>query len=309
MKITNIHNLPAPFVQAVMNDPYNKVGDFSVTEVINPTRMIVLARQHEDELVEDASERVWSILGQAAHVILERAAPDNLVTENRLAMMWLKPRNDLLSLSLEEAKELTGTLENGFILSGQSDLVHNGILTDYKVTSVWTHVFGSRIEEWSKQLSLYRLLYHLHGIDIEKARIIEIFRDWQKSKAARDLSYPQSAVYEISIQLMSIEDTKKFLHDKLGELHYYLNHDEEPPACTPDERWQQPSKWAVYKSSRHKRAFRVVESREEALTIAEKLEGAIIKERPSTPVRCLSYCPVAQFCSFYHSIKEEEGGG
>ena len=74
MKITNNHNLPQSVVSAVSNDPYDRGGsDYTCTELISPVRQVMLRHRHGDEITEDASDRVWSLLGQAVHHILERA--------------------------------------------------------------------------------------------------------------------------------------------------------------------------------------------------------------------------------------------
>ena len=72
VKITNKHGLPQALVNAVQNDPYDGgVADISVTRLIQPPQIGYLARGVE--LEEDVSERIWVLLGQAVHTILERA--------------------------------------------------------------------------------------------------------------------------------------------------------------------------------------------------------------------------------------------
>ena len=119
MKVTNHFNLPGPLINAIKG--FDKAykdsrGDtqISVTELISPPLIRRLKKEHWDEIEEDASERVWSILGSAVHSILEHAGSENDLTEERLF------------LEVDKVK-----------VSGQADLYEaNGTLSDYKITSV-----------------------------------------------------------------------------------------------------------------------------------------------------------------------------
>jgi hypothetical protein len=84
MRITNKLGLPSSIVRAVQNDPYTRgKADISVTGLIGPARKRQLEINHLDELEEDAAERLWALLGQIAHGLLERAET-TAVTEERL---------------------------------------------------------------------------------------------------------------------------------------------------------------------------------------------------------------------------------
>lgn len=84
MILTNALDLPAAIVNAVANDPYDRGNaDLSVSQLIAPPRKVELERLHADELTEDVSDRIWSLIGQSVHEILRRAETDAL-TEVRL---------------------------------------------------------------------------------------------------------------------------------------------------------------------------------------------------------------------------------
>ena len=59
--ITNKHGLPEALVRAVRNDPYTGGGDISVTKLIDSPQRRQLWRQHEADIEEDVSERIWSL--------------------------------------------------------------------------------------------------------------------------------------------------------------------------------------------------------------------------------------------------------
>ena len=83
--ITNNHGLPGPLVTAIRNDDYDRGdSDITVTELIAPPRQVALKRKHAGEITEDASDRIWSLVGQVGHAILERAGKDAHIVEKRL---------------------------------------------------------------------------------------------------------------------------------------------------------------------------------------------------------------------------------
>ena len=82
---TNHHNLPAALVAAVTNDAYRGGGDISVTKLIDAPQRRVLGLRHAADIRVDVSERIWALLGQAVHHILERAGTDTLVEQRLFA--------------------------------------------------------------------------------------------------------------------------------------------------------------------------------------------------------------------------------
>jgi len=75
--------------------------------------------------------------------------------------------------------------------------------------------------------------------------------------------------------------------------------DDEIPPCTPEERWDSPSKYAVMKNG-VKRAVRLFDIQEEADQLAtSKGAGHYVEVRKGESRRCRSYCLCRQFCNFY----------
>ena len=82
MKITNKFNLPEAIYEAVKNDGYTRGdSDISVTQLIDSPYIRELKNNHNSEIEEDATDRIWSLLGQAVHTILERADTEDLKEE------------------------------------------------------------------------------------------------------------------------------------------------------------------------------------------------------------------------------------
>src|SRR5437762_14151842 len=111
--ITNRLGLPQPIVDAVRNDPYTSGhSDITVTQLLRPARAVALEREHRDEIVEDAADRLWALCGQIGHAILERGSKQ-VLTERRFFAQIA-----------------------GWNVSGQADLIPPDMLIDYKFTSV-----------------------------------------------------------------------------------------------------------------------------------------------------------------------------
>ncbi len=149
--VTNVHGLPEALVRAVANDPYSNGGaDISVTTLIDAPQIRRLKKRHADAITVDVSERIWTLLGQAVHTILERAAlqSEGMVAETRLF-----------------------ATVKGWTLSGQFDVMalETGVLSDYKVTST---AKVTDLDKWTQQLNILRWLAHQNGEAVKSLEII-----------------------------------------------------------------------------------------------------------------------------------------
>jgi len=265
--ITNVHGLPQSIVAAVTADPYVGGGDISVTKLIDAPQIRTLMQKHKDEITTDVSERIWSLLGQAVHTILERAA---LRTEGMIA-------EDRLYATV-----------SGWQLSGQFDVMHmeTGVLSDYKVTTVYKL---QNIDGWTQQLNVLRWLAHQNSIPVNQLEIIAILRDWKKGEAERKPeSYPQTPIVRVEIPLWTLEEAEEFIIDRV-QLHQYAQSGR-PIHCTDEERWYTGTQYALMKDG-GKRALKLYDARPEDVP-----EGHYVQERPGEYRRCASYCEVRAFC-------------
>jgi hypothetical protein len=275
MILTNRLNLPSSIVNAVSRDPYTK-GDahISVTGLIGSARKRVLEVMHGDQLTEDVSDRIWSLMGQITHGILERADRE----------AWTEER-----LYIER---------HGWRISGQFDrvLLEQGLLQDYKLTSTYSVKDGAK-PEYEAQANLYALMLREHGYTIERAQIVAVLRDWQKSKALHDMAYPQAPVAVIDVNLWPVDLVESFILVRLkahGDAQHVL------PYCSPEERWERPAKFALVKEG-NKRATSLWDSYDEAekaLYVAQNGKPGTfrIDERPAEPIRCAQYCSARPVC-------------
>lgn len=243
----------------------------------------------------------------------------------------------LLSLLPEDRylieKRFKYSTKTGKIISGGIDLYDKETRTlhDYKFSSVWTWIYrnrpGNRTEEWTQQLNMYRLFLEQQGYSVDKICINLIMRDYSKSKARQDSSYPEP-VETIELPLLGLDVVEHLIENKVAELEKYnATKDDAIPPCTSHERWQQNDTYAVYKTG-NKTASKVEYSYAGAKAwmeteIAKLAEKDIVKgmdtaqamqraadifrieKRPGVPTRCIDYCAVCQFCNFYRDLPDK----
>jgi hypothetical protein len=286
--LTNRLGLPEPVARAVANDPYTKGdSDISVTQLIAPPYQRWLRERTEP--VEDVADRIWSLLGQATHNILERAWPVERPRETTIQEFYLKHR----FLREERVK----TEVNGWVVSGAFDAFENGILKDFKVTSVWS-VMGETKKEWEQQLNLLRLLLVGQGFTVDRLQIIAILRDWSKlqAKVKGAKEYPQLGVEVVDIPVWTIAETKAYLEERVR-----LHQSQQPEPCNDNERWKTENVYAVMKDGR-KTAVKLHASQEAADNHAGALgKGHNVILRPGEFRRCADYCNVVHACPIMKS--------
>ncbi len=273
MILTNKLNLPSPIVKAVTNDPYdNRKSDFTPSILLNPPRATALIKAHRDEITEDVSDKLWALMGQIGHTILERAGDKNIIERRFFAKVA------------------------SFTVSGQADLIlspNNVELCDYKFCSVWTAKDGVKTE-WTQQVNILKYLASEdeNPVTINKANIIAIFRDWSKPKARREKDYPQAQVQVMPVELWPLEKTEAFICERIAA---HLSAEKILPLCTDEERWHTADKWAVLKKG-NKRAHRLLDNETQANMMATQ-EGMIVEHRLGESKRCADYCKAFPFCS------------
>lgn len=287
MILTNHLNLPEQIVNAVKKDDYNNNGTYSATTLLKDPKEIILFNRHKDEITEDVSEHVYSLLGTSVHYILEKAEEgENQFKEERL---YYKFGDDTIS--------------------GKFDFydMEEEMLGDYKVTTVYKYLLGDN-EHYRFQLLTYAHLLRKNGFPCKGGRIYQIFRDWQRSKAKFDKSYPQKPVNVITFRFYDKDFTyiENEIQQRLANIHKYEDFaDDEIPICSKENRWATDDKFAVMKKGR-KSAMRVLNSKEEAEEWMKNNGGEFIQERPAESRKCVDYCSCCEFCNFW---RENYGQG
>ena len=299
MEFTNISNLPKVIERAVANDPYDSSGsDISTTRLIAPPRIRVLEKNNFDLIKEDVSDRIFSLLGQSVHHIIERAKQKTDIAERRLFY-----KDDAIT--------------NGWTLSGAFDLLtRQGNLIDFKVTSAWSALDAvtNGKDEWEQQLNVLdflcrkkqkELLRYKKEIKVKSLSIMAILRDWSKMRVMQSDNYPRKQVVMIPIRRWTEEEQENYVRTRI-KLHQDAETTNNLPICSAKERWRKEDTYAVMKDGR-KTAWRVFNTKEEAVQflLSQKMiegKGCNIVFRKGEDVRCQHYCRVNEFCSHFMNV-------
>jgi len=303
LNLTNKFNLPEPFVAAVSSDDYVR-GDaeFTSTELIRPSRINVYSRRHDDEIVEDVSDRVWAFQGQTKHIVLERIGrtnPERYMVETRLETVipWVTPPSRISAM---------------FDLFDKQD----GTLYDWKETSVWRFMLrGNELDdedEWVQQANINLYLMRMHLFDVHKVKNIALLKDWKAREArfGRKPDYPKCAIHVVPLPMWSVGQAQEYIIERIKKQRADAA---SPPVCNKKERWQRDATFAVMRHDR-KRAIKLCMSRDQAeavmmhhMKIAPPGDARkfYIEERGAEPVRCLDFCPVQLFCDFGQAAEKK----
>jgi hypothetical protein len=292
MQFSNELRLPEPLVAAIKQDEYEK-GDceFSVTELIRPPRISVLSRRYGEVMSEDVSDRIFSLIGTAIHIILERAAGDRYITETRFFIDF-----------------------EGTRVGGRIDLYDKEEMTlqDWKITSRYATKEGPK-PEWTAQANLNRYILWKNKIRVENIEYIAILRDWSKMMVARHRAdYPEKQVQVLNLPKWTKEEVESYLRERIS-LH--RSAETELPLCSEEERWTKKPKFALMKKGM-KRAVRLYDTEEESMSVLkQKIDNAAdatkfyIEPRAGEETRCLHYCPVTAYCDFGREVVREASNG
>ena len=266
MSLTNEYGAPDVFVRAVEGDPYTKgEADFSATELLKPPQIVRLTKKHEDSITTDVRDEWWKLLGKGVHNILEQYG-EGLCEERFFAEC------------------------NGIKISGAIDMLVDGAVTDYKVTSVFTIQRGLKTD-WEQQLNIYAWLLRQNDITATSLEIVGLCRDWIQSRAAVKYDYPQSPIVPIKVPLWRDERQDKFVEDRV-RVHTMEN----TLPCTPEERWARGG-YSVLGGGLKPRSFDSLSEAANYINQKEKPGRTFsIQEGGAKFVRCESWCSVSDHC-------------
>ena len=250
----------------------------SVTELLSPPCQVALKRRHWDELVEEAEDRLWALFGSALHHVLAQGGKGKgALVEQRLSLeAW--------------GKVITG----GF----DSCVLDQGWLSDYKLTSVWSIVFGDRVKEWEAQTNIYAEMLRVIGVEIRKITTEVFLKDWKKKeldtdrKAAlqykRDCTYPDKDWQSIPLRIWPTDEVLEFVRKRISALEAALAADV-PVECSKEERWEKETTWAVFKG-KNKRATKVFKEESKKET-REDAQNYILAQAKPGDYHIEDFCP------------------
>lgn len=320
MIITNRTDVPLPVCVWAVNDNYDHVEDpsyFSVTQLLKPVRQIVLQRRVDYQtLTSDIDDFLARAIGNSIHDSIEKAWVFNYkkcleqlgFSQNLIDKYKINPQEGELKegdipiyLEKRTVREM-----NGYKIGGKFDFVANGLLHDNKSTTTMKWLKSSSDKDYQLQGSLYRWL-NQDIIKDDFIRINYVFTDWSKLSAIKDPKYPQSRAAYKDIPLLSVEETEKWLSNKLDTVKKCLDMDEKDlPKCTDEELWRTPTVYKYYSNPAATRATKNFDSYTEGYKYwqFDKKGIGVLRTVVGEPRRC-AYCSASSMCSQY---KEMCGG-
>ena len=276
MNITNMHGAPESILQAVTADPYTKgEADFSVTELIKPPQINRLWAEHENKISMDVRDEFWKLLGRGVHNVLEQYSDGGVSEERHFAKV------------------------GDVTVSGAIDLVDNGMVTDYKVTSTYSVTKGLK-PEWEQQLNMYSWLLRQNDISSSSLRIVALCRDWIRSRSDRSQRYPASPIVIIPVPKWPDEQQDQYIEERVR-----VHMDESTIPCTSEERWAR-GRYMVTGTDVKLKKPKLFDTLMEASVWTQGKENPVkgiayqITETTPTYVRCEgNWCGVRDFCPQY----------
>lgn len=336
MILTNKNNLPEMVIEAIKGDPYHFTGDISCSSLFDEPQIRMLRKKHSDEIVEDASDRVFSLLGQIVHGVLERSMIKDF--RRRAFMLVIDTlEQHFKKLKKDEDKErLTNVIQflfkymeaffpelngryiyeirlerefEGMVVSGQFDVfdTHTGILYDYKLLSTYSYMHPHTLQKFTGKMNFYALLLRDKGYDVKGMELVLIFRDYSSSGSLKNKNYPKSSIITVPVEHISEEDMIKTITHRVN-LHKLAESGEIVP-CSGIGRWASGETWKIRKigvknalSSNHVTEQSAVNWLNENKHM--HLEGELyIDYQPGENRRCSSgFCNVSKFCNQYSEI-------
>ena len=326
MQIGNKENLPDILYEALRMDWEPVEGEIHVTQLIGPAMIDHLRREHWDQLVDDASTRMFALMGQGLHAAIAdngRIAYAKKVLSDILKRFRSIDLDTLMCVLQDLLDFISGksraTIESNLrvpLKGGQWTLVGTDDcydeeaekIMDWKTTSVWSILFADH--NWEEQLNMYAWMRRKLGYEVRKLEVWALLRDWQKSKAkyGGDPRYPKIPFVKVEVPLWSMQEAEEYVYGRLIEF------EGKPKPCTPEEKWQTPTKYKVMKKGR-KSALIATMYRDgeklDLLSIADAMEAAAwkgvdvdgtniyIQEFKGECKRCQDYCVVNSFCNQY----------
>jgi len=307
-KYTNDNNISLPMAVWLAHDEYKhdpRPNHISVTALLKSTRQLILSKRLKPgEGLEDVSMLLAARLGTAVHSAIEKAwvcnykqsmldlgYPEHVV--NNVEVNPLKPDPEKVQVYSEIRKERQ---IGNWVVSGEVDMICDFRVHDTKSTSVSMYTKGTKDEDYSKQMSMYRWI--MPDLITEDLGFIEfIFKDWSLIKSFHTPNYPKVPVLQHKIPLMPVEKTERFISEKLIQIETFMDAEEpDIPLCNDVELWRDPPVYQYFSKATNARATKNFDSETAATSYMLQKGSGVVKTKPGKAMACL-YCKAATICS------------
>jgi hypothetical protein len=306
----NQTGVPLSVAVYLATDHYDHVPDaISATSLIKPVRQQILpGRVPAEQAKADVLSFVKSRIGTSIHDGLERVWVGGHYKEAMLALGYpqkiidrvvVNPVGKLPEGAIPVYMEIRSFREiNGVRISGKFDFVAEGRLEDFKSTSTFTWVKETKVEDYKLQGSIYRWLNP--GIITQDHMAIQFFfTDWMPGRAKQDPKYPQRQVEQQLIPLLSLDETERYIRNKLAQYDKYRDAaEQEIPECTDEDLWRREPSYKYYKNpAKRLRSTKNFETLAEAnKRLAEDGNVGVVVTVPGEVVAC-RFCAAFPICT------------
>jgi len=270
MRVENRHNLPDRVIRQISLPYQPKPNRLGVTRLIDSPLVNTLWLEKWDEIVVDYSDFLIQLFGISMHDRQESLAADD-----------------------EQAEHKMEEIVNGITVVGKSDTMDNGIIRDTKVSKVGYLKYHKY--ELECQLNCYAWLWSKEPKAVIKSLEGDLYYrdwDWKRVEFQDGLDYPEILWENVKVDLWTPEQQEEYIKNRV-KYHKERSHAE----CTPEEKWTQPSKFAVMKSGKTEgRSIRNLNSWQEAKQYIQQknLKNVEIVERKGGTLRCNYFCSLGK---------------
>jgi len=298
---TGLSDSIASAVKAFAQD-YDKVGDYSVTTLIDSPRSKLLTERHGDKVTEDVSDLLWSFFGNMGHLIAERNTDASSIAERRFIY---KHKGKQISFKPD-------------LLERDPEDFNSFQLNDFKFTSVYvlkSALNGTPKVEWVRQMNFYVWCLNKLGFNITKIKLHIIARDWRMSESRREINYPAQACGVVEVPIWDKDKADKYCNERID---LYIESekldDDDLPKCSEEERWADPNRWAVVKKDSkasnitgYRKAlpkansFMLRSDAQQFISKRKDKDNLEVEFRKGESRRCSNgYCKAAQWCNQFN---------
>lgn len=274
---------------------YDRLGsEVSVTELLNPPRIVHLKNRYGRQSKTELKEFMASLLGNGIHDQLQRYLKD----ESRVNHNW-KIERRLCSVV------------DGIRVSGRFDALYNNeILYDIKSTKVYKAMKGD-YTDWETQLNIYDWMLFQDGIDVKHLRVFMVLLDWNQGNVWKNPNYPTTAISTIPISRWDRTKQAAWIMTSIDIWKSSRNlMDKDLPLCSRKDRWASNPTFKLFRSKKMKRATKTFTTKERAEAYfsvcktkdATKWKDGFIKEESEGLWRrCEKWCDVSEHCNQYQN--------
>jgi len=292
MRYTNRNKYPFYVEEWLKRDDYDyEPNVLSATRLLAPVRQTILLERFGEYLETDVADAIAKRYGTAIHDSFER-------------MRYEESHENIV----QEKRKYANVSDQ--MISGKFDMIvrkddTTWKIVDIKSTSVWTHIYESRLEDYRLQLSILAYLLAENEYAVSPfGEIVYVFTDWKASDARKSANYPSERILVEEVELLSPEATHDWLVKRIGLIqHYRTVETDKLLDCPEDELWRDKTKWAVRKEG-VERAVRVFETEAEAEELLKTKDKRHYVEKRTGYVRRCKYCDASNVCTQYKRMRD-----